>query len=134
MKKGEGNDHSQAGRSPMFNPLHLMLRHVVQDGNLIVYDAHGTRHTYGSGGDPPLTVRLADRAIERVIALDPQLAVGEAYMLGRVRVESGTIYDILALLMRNIARRRLPAWMFWPSVVPIVVRRAARRLAQYNPV
>jgi cyclopropane-fatty-acyl-phospholipid synthase len=114
----------------MFKPLHLMLRHVVQDGNLIVYDAHGTPHAYGSGGNSPLVVRLIDRAIERAIAFDPQLAVGEAYMQGRLRIETGTIYDILALIMRNLVRRRLPAWMLWPDAV----RRAARRLSQYNPV
>jgi cyclopropane-fatty-acyl-phospholipid synthase len=118
----------------MFKPLDLMLRHVVQDGNLIVYDAQGTRHSYGSGAHTPLTVRLADRSIERRIALDAQLAVGEAYMQGRLRVESGTIYDVLALVVRNMSRRRWPAWIFWPSVVPSAVRRAARRLDQYNPV
>jgi cyclopropane-fatty-acyl-phospholipid synthase len=118
----------------MFKPLHLMLRHVVQDGSLIVFDAHGMPHAYGSGEDAPLTARLVDRAIERAIAFDPQLAVGEAYMRGGLRVESGTIYDVLALIMRNMARRRLPWWMFGRSLVPSAVRRAARRLGQYNPV
>jgi cyclopropane-fatty-acyl-phospholipid synthase len=118
----------------MFKALHLMVRHVVQDGSLIVFDARGTPHAYGSGEGPSLTVRLVDRAVERAIAFDPQLAVGEAYMQGRLRVDSGTIYDVLALIMRNMARRRLPWWMFWPSVVLSAARRAARRLAQYNPV
>jgi cyclopropane-fatty-acyl-phospholipid synthase len=118
----------------MFQPLHLMLRHAVQDGNLIVYDASGTPHVYGSGDGVPLIVRLVDRAVEAAIAFDPQLAVGEAYMHGRIRVESGTIYDVLALVMRNMARRRFPGWMFWPSLVPSGLRRAVRRLAQYNPV
>jgi cyclopropane-fatty-acyl-phospholipid synthase len=114
----------------MFKPLDLMLRHAVQEGNLIVYDADGARHAYGHGGGPPLAVRLADRAIERRIALDPDFAVGEAYMQGRLRVESGTIYDVLALVMSNVGRRRLLAWTLWPSVV----RGAAKRLSQYNPV
>jgi cyclopropane-fatty-acyl-phospholipid synthase len=118
----------------MFKPLHLMLRHAVQDGNLIVYDARRTPHVYGNGDGDPLTVRLVDRAVEMAIAFDPQLALGEAYMQGRLRVESGTIYDVLALVMRNMARRRFPGWMFWPSVAPSALRRAARRLAQYNPV
>src|SRR5918996_5614997 len=102
----------------MFKPLHLMVRHVVQDGSLIVFDAQGTPHAYGSGEGPSLTVRLVDRAVERAIAFDPQLAVGEAYMQGRLRVETGTIYDVLALIMRNMARRGLPRWMFWPIGVP----------------
>ncbi|HZA02362.1 MAG TPA: class I SAM-dependent methyltransferase, partial [Hyphomicrobiaceae bacterium] len=118
----------------MFKPLHFMLRHAVQDGSLIVYDAGGISHVYGSGGGVPLTVRLSDRAVEAAIAFDPQLAVGEAYMQGRLCVESGTIYDVLSLIMSNMARRPLPGWMFWPSLVPSAMRRAARRLAQFNPV
>lgn len=114
----------------MFWPLDTILRRVVVDGNLTVVDADGQSFQYGNGAGAPVAIRFADRATERSIALDPQLAIGEAYMRGRLIVETGSVYDLLALLMRNTALQPQPRWLTWLDSL----RRWPRRLQQFNPV
>jgi cyclopropane-fatty-acyl-phospholipid synthase len=74
-------------------------------------------------------VRVTDHATERAIALDPQLALGEAYMGGRLEVTQGTIYDVLAVLFDNTSRYRGTRWERSLDVF----RMAMRRLDQFNP-
>lgn len=114
----------------MFWPLDTILRRVVVDGNLTVVDTDGRSFQYGNGAGAPVAIRFADRATERSIALDPQLAIGEAYMRGRLIVETGSVYDLLALLMRNTALQPQPRWLTWLDSL----RRWPRRLQQFNPV
>lgn len=45
---------------------------------------------------------LADSAAARQLLLRPELALGELYMEGRLVVTHGSIYDLIALLARNI--------------------------------
>ena len=71
---------------------------------------------------------LKDRLLERELVLDPELFAGEAYLQGRLVVEEGSLYDFLALMMRNMAAVPLPGW----SQAPAVARRLTRRLAQLN--
>lgn len=114
----------------MFWPLEVILRRVVIDGNLTVVDAQGQQFQFGNGAGPPLAIRFADKSTERAIAIDPQLALGEAYMHGRMMVEKGGIYDLLDLLMRNTAVQPQPRWATWLDSM----RRWPRRLQQFNPV
>jgi cyclopropane-fatty-acyl-phospholipid synthase len=114
----------------MFTPLRSALRRAIRrDSCLVVYDAAGEPHTFGDPGRSPIIVRLADRATERALAFDPNLALGEAYMSGRLILERGTIYDLLALAARNADSRRLPFW----SVALDRTRVLVRRVAQINP-
>ena len=53
---------------------------------------------YGHGGKH-LTVRFTDRKVAFDILRNPRLAVGEAYMDGRLIVEDGTILDLLELIV-----------------------------------
>lgn len=114
----------------MFWPLEVVLRRVVVSGNLIAVDAMGCQHQFGDGSGPPITIRFADRAAERAVAYDPQLALGETYMQGRLSVEGGGVYDLLDILMRNAAAQTPPRWAAWLDVI----RRAGRRVQQFNPV
>ncbi len=114
----------------MFWPLEATLRRIVVDGSLTVVDAQGQRYQFGNGSGGPVAIRLTDRAIERSIAFDPQLALGEAYMQGRLIVEQGGIYELLDILMRNAATQPQPRWA---STVDYV-RLWRRRLQQFNPV
>jgi cyclopropane-fatty-acyl-phospholipid synthase len=52
----------------------------------------------GPGGGPSLTVRLHDRRAALDIAKHPRLALGEAYMDGRLTIEDGTMLDLLRLI------------------------------------
>ncbi len=81
-----------------------LLDRIVHTGRLTLVDAKGRARTFGANHGPRVTMRVADRATARRLALRPKLAFGESYMNGTLAVEDGTIYDLLALLAINIQR------------------------------
>jgi len=97
---------------------------------LRVVDATGSQYRFGDGTGPEVAIRFADRATERAVAFDPQLTLGESYMNGRLIVESGTVYDLLELLLRNVQAQPQPRWLQWLDAG----RRYGRRLQQFNPI
>ncbi len=114
----------------MFWPLETILRRVVASGTLIAIDAKGDEFQFGDGSGPPVKIRFTDRATERAIAYDPQLALGEAYMDGTLIIEQGNVYDLLDLLMRDTAAQTPARWVAMLDLL----RRVGRRLQQFNPV
>lgn len=75
---------------------------AVRDGLLEVVTARGNRFLAGDGaGEPEVTIRFADAGAERALILYPEMKLGELIMDGRIVVERGTIYDLLALFMRG---------------------------------
>ncbi len=100
--------------------LNSMLRRFVRTGTLRVIDAHGHEHVHGGGPGPEVTLRLTEPRLHRSLFFNPELRAGEAYTDGTLRVEQGTIRDLLLLfalnrnnlrgqplqrLLRNLARR-----------------------------
>ena len=114
----------------MFRPLRYQLERTVTTGHLRLVDADGCAHGFGDHSGPPVVARIADKRTERRLALNPSLAFGEAYMDGRLVIEQGTIYDLLELLLTNIARQRWPRWLAIIDRFALV----ARRLRRINPV
>jgi cyclopropane-fatty-acyl-phospholipid synthase len=92
-------------------PLRTVLRYTVRSGALEVRDCSGKTRRFGDGTGPLLAIEFTDRQIERELLFDPQLAFGEGYMQGRILVRAGTLYDVIALLARNIEEHPFPAWM-----------------------
>ncbi len=119
----------------MFAPLHLLLQRVVRHGRLTIADTDGKAWHFGPLNDAnsaptrPVVVRLADRAVERRLARDPYLAMGEAYMDGCLVMVEGSIYDLLSLLMRGAEGVVMTRWVTGLEQI----RQRARRIAQYNP-
>jgi cyclopropane-fatty-acyl-phospholipid synthase len=113
----------------MYAFLDVLLRRIISQGDLTVIDAGGSAHRYGDGTGPAIVVRLADRTLERQLVRDPQLALGESYMDGRLLVERGRIYQLLALLLSNTPRRGMPSWTKGLDAG----RYLMRRLQQFNP-
>ena len=74
-------------------------------------------------GEPEMTVIVADTRTALSIALNPEVAVGDAYMDGRLTVEGGDIYDFLDLVTSQLAAHPLPRGPLW---------RWKRRLDQAN--
>src|SRR4051794_26551307 len=70
---------------------------IIRKGRLTIVTADGKRMHFGPGGEPSLTVRLADPKTAFDIARNPRVGIGEAYMDGRLIVEDGTILDLLEL-------------------------------------
>ena len=107
-----------------------LFRRVVSTGTLKVVDAGGKTHVFGGAEGPRVSIRLHERALHRRLLLNPELALGEAYMDGTLTIEEGDLYDLLDLAGRNVAnyedhplqraRKRLG--------------RAMRVLHTYNPV
>jgi cyclopropane-fatty-acyl-phospholipid synthase len=81
--------------------LDRLLRRAITQGALEVQDSAGRVHRYGDPSVEAVKVRLADSATARRIATNPALGAGEAYMDGRLVVESGDVMDLLNLVGRN---------------------------------
>ena len=114
----------------MFLLQHLLSR-FVEKGRLTVIRHDGSRHSFGSGDDgPQVTLRLHDRAVERALFLNPELAAAEAYMDGRLTIEGGEVYDLLYLFSVN--RRGLGAHSLQQALRR--TWRAVQRFHQQNPL
>jgi cyclopropane-fatty-acyl-phospholipid synthase len=119
-----------------------LLRRLIRKGRLTVFDARGRRYDYGEpdGVTAPVTIRFTDQWTTWRAAVDPALAIGEAYMDGRMRVEQGDIRALLDLVGRNARwddddavrmrlwrpRRRGMPWEAWNRP-----RRAMRNVAHH---
>ena len=113
----------------MFKPLEILLRRIVEHGNLSLITHGGQTVAFGDGTGSPVVARLADRRLERQLALDPHLHVGESYMDGRLVMEQGSIYDLVSLIHENAMAHPPPRW----AQSLDVARFLTRRLAQFNP-
>ncbi len=88
-----------------------LLGKLVQTGNLELETADGVRHRFGDGAGPELAARLVDRAAERELLIDPSFYLGELYMDGRFVVTKGSLYQILELGARNLAKIEVLPWV-----------------------
>lgn len=105
-----------------------MLSRLVREPRIDIVFADGTRHSAGRGTTPAIRLRIADRETEFRLALDPELALGEAVMDGRVIVERGTLYQLLEALVCGLSRQPASAW----ATQLTRLRTAVRRLKQHN--
>jgi cyclopropane-fatty-acyl-phospholipid synthase len=113
----------------MFHPLRYMLDRIVTSGQLILIDADGRSFGFGDHHGMRVVARVADSRTERRLALHPTLALGEAYMDGRLIIEQGTIYDFIDLLAVNLDGKTFPRWLRGAERL----RFLTRRLWQINP-
>jgi len=113
-----------------------LIGKLVRTGHLEVETADGATHMFGDGSGPRLGVRLADRAAERQLVLNPALHLGELYMDGRLTVTKGSLYDLLELGARNLAEVEELPWVRALEKARIAFRgvhqRNDRRRAQTN--
>ncbi len=88
--------------------LSKFLAPFVRSGELTVIDPSGARSHFGRrdertpAEEPAVVIRIADRMTGFKLGLNPGLYAGEAYMDGTLTIEHGTIYDLLALVTRNM--------------------------------
>src|SRR5450631_4621351 len=88
--------------------LRYFLNQFIRRGAMTFTTASGTRFTCGDGSGAPVSVRFLTTDAERRVLLNPELALGEAYMEGSFVVENGSIADALAVLMDQ--QLILPRW------------------------
>ena len=114
----------------MFRPLRYILDRLITTGDLNLIDADDRNYRFGDHSGPPVVARIADKWTEIRLALNPTLAIGEAYMDGRLIIEQGTIYDLLEIILKNLAAIRWPRWL---KLIDDA-RSLTRPLQNYNPV
>jgi cyclopropane-fatty-acyl-phospholipid synthase len=107
-----------------------LFKKIIRQGRLNIIGPDGSRHEAGPGGDPEVTIRITDPQLDWKIAFDPELKAAEAFMDGTLRIEGGTIHDLLVLIFRNKREFDMqPGQIFWNGVA-----RGLRRAMQHNPV
>ncbi len=83
--------------------LSQILKRIIKQGTLTVFDADGREHFYkGTEDGPTVTLRLHSKKTALKLALYPKLYLGEAYMDGDITLDGGDIYDLLDLFTRNL--------------------------------
>jgi cyclopropane-fatty-acyl-phospholipid synthase len=103
------------------------FRRFVRRGSLTVTTADGATFTCGDGTGDPVSIRFLTRSAQRHVLLNPELALGEAFMEGTFVVEHGSLADALAILMDQ--PQALPRWAklrWW-------LRYMVRHAQQFNP-
>lgn len=74
---------------------------AVRSGTLKMITAGGQEFTFGDGGEPRVTFRFTDAAAQLALCLHPELKLGELFVEGRLVIETGTIYELLQLILRD---------------------------------
>ncbi len=111
--------------------LSRLLKSLVRKGALHIIDADGSVHSFkGDEPGPEITIRFHDKRVAWDIARNPQLAVGEAYMDGRVTIENGKdIRDFLDLALLNMGWERVN---HFNSPLSLWLKRLWGRITQLN--
>lgn len=107
-----------------------IIRRFLTIGTFRVRWPDGIVSVYQGDPGPDVTLAVRDWAVVRKTLLNPTMAIGECYMDGGLEPLGCTIYEVLDLLMSNIASEH--------SSQPILnaqiwLGRITRRLAQWNP-
>ena len=109
-----------------------VLFRVLGEGQLTIIDPDGKTHrVIGPKPGPAVTMRVHDHWTGLRLLLRPRLALGEAYMDGKITIEDGKdIYDLLDLLGRNITALDATPFM----TLSYGWQRLIRAVEQYNPI
>ncbi|GAB1715877.1 MAG: cyclopropane-fatty-acyl-phospholipid synthase [Nitrobacter sp.] len=107
--------------------LRFFLGQFVQRGSITFVTASGTTFTCGDGTGEPVRVHLITKEAARQLLLDPEMSLGEAFTDGTLRVECGSIADVLAIVLDQ--PDIMPRWarlQWW-------LRYLVRNIQQFNP-
>lgn len=108
----------------------ILARRAIRSGTLTVVMPDGSRNTYGDGTGVPQIATMHDPDLPRKFALNPDMALGDAYMNGDLTLENDDLRGFLTLIIRNLSHANLP-WFTRPLAL---MHRVFRRLEQFNPV
>ena len=106
-----------------------LLARGIKHGCITLIGPSGRTQSFGRG-EPRVTVRLADRATDWGLAVNPWLKVGEAYMDGKLTIEQGSLYDLVDIGMANTSGIQNARW----QRVIAGFHTLARWWHQHNPV
>ena len=83
---------------------------LVRRGHLEILLPSGRSLVFGDDTAPRVHLRFTDRRAIWALLRDPDLNLGEMFMQERLRVEQGTVYELLELVLRD-ARDTPPSWV-----------------------
>ncbi|MCY4006979.1 MAG: cyclopropane-fatty-acyl-phospholipid synthase [Rhodobacteraceae bacterium] len=107
-----------------------LVRPLIRTGHLFVTFPDGTSANFGNMSADPVSIRFHDHGAIREFCLNPDLALGEIYMDGRLTISNDDIRGFLALTTQNVATMHyMPTNRFWLSL-----RKVFRTFQQYNPI
>ena len=107
--------------------LDFFLFKLVRRGRLEIIDADGAKRGFGDDAEPRVVIRLADRAAERELLMNPELALGELYMKGRLDLVEGDVYDLLSLAAENTVACGGSLWLRLIEKARFALSRLQRR-------
>lgn len=110
--------------------LHRVAARLVKTGSLKITYPDGVTHAYGDGSGEPVHAAIRTAHAARAIALDPMLALPEAFMDGEFEIVAGDLLGFLRIAFTNI--RSDSAATPLTSRLVEGTRAAARRLQQVN--
>jgi len=76
-----------------------LLKRVIAHGTLAIEDAHGKHHKFGGGEGPCVNIKLTDKSLHWKFLVNPGLYIGNAYTDGTLIIQSGTLKDLLEILL-----------------------------------
>lgn len=108
-----------------------LLRKGIRNGHLTIIDEKGRSRSFGDPStSPAVTLRMRDRGVRYTLPFDPALVLAEAYIDGRMTIESGSLEDLVALSFINEESiAAFPMARIYDSISMVL-----RRLQQYNPI
>jgi len=110
--------------------LDRMLSRLIRTGRLEVTYPGGRSRGYGTDDSAPVRIRISDTAFLRRVVMNPDLAVGEAYMDGALEIENDDLRAFLGLVLEN----RGEGASHWAIDLNHRLRRMMRWSQQYNPL
>lgn len=117
LHDGQMRHQSFAPRRATMWLLAKSLHRLIQNGRLTVFDPNGEKWCFGPGGGPTVSVHLDDVGLPARLLANPSLALGEAYMDGTLRIETGSLRDLLMICTTDIDTldlmpgKRLRRWL-----------------------
>lgn len=112
--------------------LKTLLKQLVKQGDLTVHLKGGDTIRVGDGSDQRVTLTFHDTALPRKLILNPELALGEAYMDaedGGLTIEDDNVRGLLTLVVRNFQGGNLPL----SQMIARNLRIARRKWDQWIP-
>jgi len=110
--------------------LSKLLTRMVRIGTLDVIDANGRLHHYAGAPGPQVTIKLHNSALHRKLYVNPELALGEAFVDGTLTIEKGKLSDLFEIMALN-EKNAQSDWLF---ALRDRISRFMRRWQQYNPI
>lgn len=84
------------------------LSGIVTSGSLEVVTTSGRVLAFGDHSGRPVRVRFTDTRAQWAFLIDADLRLGELYMDGRFVVERGSLYDFVAMMLREAQNQKHP--------------------------